>query len=222
MLETAQLTEYHAIMQWLTFNFYDITAPMINAKIQDMPHAPEQTKVPVETGMYNKVDLVDICDYFTHDLYLNENDEEQLAFEEIDDVNNYENILDENQFVDVDLMNAIFNRLKSFGDQHFFLLNKKANQDLQEFAQKENIDAPEIADIVDETGKYETLHVTMIPSSLLDILYRVGKQTTFDFEQLLILLDELFFEVKYPAQIKISDLKFVKFVHENLLQKVTK
>lgn len=219
MLNTANATKYHAIMQWLHFNLYDITIPMIAARLQDYPHAPANLKVPVQTSAYSKTDLIDACNGFVNDIYYEPDEQKQIRYEQL--IQNEDEAFDETQNTDLELIQIILNRLNDFGEQRFYLIKPEAMQELYAFAEKQSVDLGDVL-LIPGDDDLPSLNLTMIPKTLVDMLFKVGKQTVFDLEQLIIALDDIFFDAKYPSKIKINELLFDQFVNDVLLPKVKK
>lgn len=222
MLNTANATKYHAIMQWLHFNLYDITVPMINARMQDFPHAPESIKVPVQTSAYSKEDLIDACDGFINDIYYEQDEQKQARYEQLLSDDMQDEVYNPNQNTDIELMQIIANRLNDFGDQRFYLIKPDALKELYAFAEEKDVALGDVLLIPGDGKDLKSLHLTMMPKTLIDMLYKVGEQTAFDLEQVIIALDDIFFDAKYPSKIKINELLFDQFVNEVLIKKVTK
>lgn len=131
-------------------------------------------------------------------------------------------VYDANQNTDIELMQIIANRLNDFGDQRFYLIKPEALKELYAFAEEKDVALGDVLLIPGDGKDLKSLHLTMMPKTLLDMLYKVGEQTAFDLEQVIIALDDIFFDAKYPSKIKINELLFDQFVNEVLIKKVKK
>lgn len=213
MLEKQTLQRYHCLIQWFTHNFINITRDMIDVKFQMLPHEyVNDTFLNDEhnTNLYTHEDLLDILDYLTHEVASDDGSFEDLDFYNEEEAHRYDGATAKQ------LMLSVVEQLQQLGDNAFFIVRKEAGDQLKQFAKDNNIELGDLVQPFIEDEDHDELYLAMLPSALIDMLFRIVNQSEFDYQQVVIQFDMALFESNYGDVIKYNELSFYNFMEENL------
>lgn len=214
MLENQTLQRYHCLVQWFTHNFVNITRDMIDVKFQMLPHEyVNDTFLENEhnTNFYTHEDLLDILDYLTHEVAMDDDG----TFEELDFYNE-EEARQYDGATAKQLMLSVVEQLQQLGDNAFFIVRKEAGDQLKQFANDHHVKLGDFVQPFINDDDHDELYLAMLPSALIDMLFRIVNQSEFDYQQVVIQFDMALFESEYDDVIKYEDVNFYKFMEENL------
>lgn len=221
MLSTETLKNYHALIQWFTHNFYDVTTDMLYAKFQLLPHQYLQDNFlhSVNTkSYYHEDDLIDILDYLIHSDIVEENATlEELDYETADDTVNYTQEMCQN------VMLATIDQLQKLGSNHYFIVNKSVGLALQQFAEQKQVELGEVLQpFLGDGEENDDIFIAAIPEVLIDKMYNLPNDKDLAFHEVLIQLDTILFDVNYAGTVQEEDMPFYQYFHEHIAQLAAK